>query len=409
MITRHFPYKKRFFLLIFVIILTIAIGLEAFFLFSLNQEKNIQGANISENKVIQYAKEAVAKCKSAPYPPTCYEREVPRLMSKISMEDAFRVTSKVEDFDKGYGYCHVLAHTLASREVRKNPDNWKNVVGRCPSGVCSNGCLHGALQERFRSDSLTSQQLEKYKQDFTEFCKRSSSWNPTGLEQGSCYHALGHLFMYATTANIKKSIQLCEFVTDNKQGKQYLHMCYDGIFMQLYQRLEPEDYALVEGKVPAKEEIDKFCGQFYGEAKNSCHTESWSLFWSGPMQPQEVVRFCGNSNYEEIDRCYRVLIYIVTSMYQLDENKIRAFCDGFDRKRGQECISTAASRFLEVDYKNIPRALQFCKTEDDKNIKEACFQELFSYSVYNYHKNSKEHTDLCNGLPEYWKKKCFAK
>src|SRR6185369_2960133 len=96
------------------------------------------------------ADRVIQKCKTANPRDVCYNIEIPRLMKFISMEDAFSVTRIVQDKDPQFLYCHVLGHELASIETKKDPSKWKEVIGRCPSGVCSNGCVHGAFQEKYK-------------------------------------------------------------------------------------------------------------------------------------------------------------------------------------------------------------------------------------------------------------------
>ena len=134
-------------LIIFLLIIVIALGFLNFFVYKLG---NISG-NISANSLDKYATGIVKKCSSASYKPTCYEKEVPMLMDSISMEEAFQVTRIIQDLDKSYQYCHVLGHELSARETAKDPGKWKDIIPRCPSGLCSNGCIHGAFQERFRA------------------------------------------------------------------------------------------------------------------------------------------------------------------------------------------------------------------------------------------------------------------
>ena len=46
----------------------------------------------------QYAQEILARCKSEKYRPGCYDREIPKLMDYISMEDAFKIASATNVF-----------------------------------------------------------------------------------------------------------------------------------------------------------------------------------------------------------------------------------------------------------------------------------------------------------------------
>ena len=357
----------------------------------------------------QYAQDIVATCRKTSYHPSCYDKEIPKLMDMISMEDAFKVTQMVQAQDQTYAFCHVLGHELSAREVQKDPSRWKDVVTRCPSGTCSNGCIHGGFQERFRKESLSPEEVEIIKPDLTELCQPRGNWHPTGLEQGSCYHALGHLTMYLTNADIKKSTVLCGQITVTKDGGDFSRVCYDGAFMQIFQPLEPEDFALIKGKVPAREEISLFCGQFRGEQKGACFTESWPLFKDEIVEPAGLVRFCGQQESAQRDRCFTSLAYILTVQFQFDTGKLKTFCDGLPEERQGICFSNVSSRFIETDYRNISRAVEFCASAKESGAKEQCLNDLVAYSTFNFRAGSSEFLQLCGSLPAPWSGRCLAK
>ncbi|MEK9194987.1 MAG: hypothetical protein AAB975_01310, partial [Patescibacteria group bacterium] len=62
-----------------------------------------------------YADAVVVTCASSDYRPGCYDKEIPKFMDVLSMEDVFKVTALVQQKDSGYWYCHVLGHNLSSR------------------------------------------------------------------------------------------------------------------------------------------------------------------------------------------------------------------------------------------------------------------------------------------------------
>jgi len=364
-------------------------------------------SRLSQEALQKYAEDILAKCKIEKYRAPCYDTEVPKLMDYISMEDAFIVTQKVQDKDPSYAFCHVLGHNLSAREVSKNPSKWKEVITRCPSGVCSNGCIHGGFQERFRSESLTLQQLEEVKPDLLDLCEPRGKWRPTGLEQGSCYHAVGHLLMYMTNADLVKSTNLCEEIAKKPNGADYSQVCFDGAFMQIFQPLEPEDFALTKGKQPTKEKVYSFCEEFSGQKRGSCMSESWPLFRREIMTPDGLVKFCSETSPEEIDRCYTSLFYVLPVQFQFDMEKMRTFCTGLPQKRKAQCFANIASRLIETDYRNIEKSVDLCKTAIGYDVGDACFQELLLYSTYNFRRGSEEFYHLCNALPENWGKLCL--
>lgn len=357
----------------------------------------------------QYADRVVAECAESRYRPGCYDKQIPKLMSEISMEDAFKVTRIVQSKDSAYPYCHVLAHELSAIEVIKDPSNWKDVVSRCPSGTCSNGCIHGGFQERFRSEKFTDEKIEAIKPELSVLCETRDNWKPTRLEQASCYHALGHLTMYLTDADIKESIALCDEFSVKPDGRNFQHLCYDGAFMQIFQPLEPEDFSLIKGKEVTRAALPSFCSQFKGEQFGSCKSESWPLFREDLKEPEGLVKFCSQTIPSEVNRCYNALIYVLSSQFGLNSEKITAYCSGLPKTRQGQCFANGASRMIEVDYSNIEKAINLCNTANKYDKTDTCLKELLMYSSYNYHVGSPEFYNVCAAFPEPWKAKCLEK
>ena len=354
-----------------------------------------------------YASKIVEICRTEAYRPACYDREIPKLTDKISMEQAFKVTSIVQKKDPSYTYCHVLGHELSAIEVKRDPENWKDVVSRCPSGLCSNGCIHGGFQERFRAETFTDQQIEDVLPDLKTICEDRPSWHPTGLEQGSCYHAVGHLTMYLTGADADKSIKLCDQAAKKSDGRDFVPVCYDGVFMQIFQPLEPEDFALVKGKEQTKDTVTSFCNRFEETPKSNCWNEAWPLFRDDILTPGGLVRHCSKLTGGHEDRCYNALFFVVTAQFNLDTKKMLSFCPGLPESRVGSCFGNAAARMIEVDYRNISKAVDFCAQAKSSDPEEGCYRELIKYSTFNFHTGSTQFYELCNSLPEAWKKQCL--
>ncbi len=387
-----------------VVILILVIGGALFF-----SRKSIRN-NESEMELNNYADQIIEACKSERYHPACYDREIPKLMDSISMEDTFKVTEIIQGKDSSYPFCHTLGHELSAREVRKDPSKWKDVLARVPSGVCSNGGIHGAFQERFRAESLPKDQIEKIKPELMDVCEKRPGFDPTGTEQGSCYHALGHLSMYVTEADVNYSLGLCDALA-KKSNHDFSQVCYDGVFMQIYQPLETEDTDLVKDIKVVKGDPEYFCKQFHGTRRGSCWSESWPLVYAQIMQPQGLMDHCGSNFLEkqaDKERCFLGLFYVVVAQMKFDPVKLNNFCSGLPEARSVQCFPDVASRMIETDYRNIPRAVSFCNGAD-KNNRGACFSQLINFSSYNFHKGSTQFLDLCNSLPEEWKNDCLSR
>lgn len=393
-----------------VVVILVIIGIELFLLVG----PQIKSPNDAHQSIEVLAGNIVNKCSSVGTWQSCYEEEVPKYMSapfNLSMEKAFELTKAVQHQDTKYEYCHVLGHKLSAVETKKDPDKWKDVITRCPSGVCSNGCIHGAFQERFRTESLPNATIEELNSELGDVCEPRGEWKPTGLEQGSCYHALGHLLMYITNADIHKSLQASDAVCKKADGRDYTQLCYDGAFMQIYQPLEAEDFALIKGKEVTKQQHESFCNQFDPQAKSSCWSEGWPLHFEEIKTPQGLVTFCTglSQSDEHINRCFDSLYYVITPQLQFSETKIVNFCNQMPPRYKQSCFANAATRMIETDWENVERSVAVCNDAHKLGFGQKCFDELVFFASYNFRPNSEEFVSLCNKLPGEWANRCLKK
>ncbi|MBI5613355.1 hypothetical protein HY947_00350 [Candidatus Gottesmanbacteria bacterium] len=356
------------------------------------------GRVISEDRI---AATVVAHCKTSGYKPACYDREIPKDTQSFSMEQSFGVTRRVQEIDTTYQYCHVLGHELAARETKKDPAKWKDVITRCPSGMCSNGCIHGAFQERFRTDTVPDDQLESIKSELLNVCEKRGSWMPTGMEQASCYHALGHLLMYITNARIEKALAFCDDLTTD-----FRSVCYDGSFMQIFQPLEPEDFALIKGKELTVESVTPFCLRFNGKMLGSCWSESWPLFREKFQIPEGLMSHCGFLPPDLQDRCFRALSYVMTVQMGFSEEKLEPYCSHLMPPFAARCFAMAASRFIETDWKNIDKALAWCKRVSSFDPDGECYLELSKTASFTVPRGSAEQKKICDGLPRNIQAEC---
>lgn len=393
---------KPDFRMYFVALLVIAaVGVVFMFLPNNKQSK-------SNGSFKALADEILQACKDAPYRPSCYDEKITKQTVGVSLADAFAITKIVQEKDQNYWYCHVLGHAISARETAKDLHKWKDVVAQCPSGMCSNGCIHGAFQERFRREAFDSPK-EAYAlvPELSEACEERVNWRPTGMEQATCYHALGHLAMYVTNADINISIDICKQVSIKDDGRDFTQVCFDGAFMQIFQPLEPEDFALVEGKNPGREGLYNFCKKFEGKAMSSCWSEGWPLFGEEIKTPRGLTRFCSTfPGSTEENRCYQGMFYVITAQFNFDEKKIVPFCGGMPDKHKAECFSQAASRLIETDYRLVEKSIDLCRVAGEAGVGVECYQSLINFSRFNFKQGSEEISEFCSRLPLEWKMSC---
>ncbi|MCE9541472.1 hypothetical protein K8R03_02835 [Candidatus Kaiserbacteria bacterium] len=340
----------------------------------------------------------------------CYEKSVPALMDKgLSMERAYAVTAIVQELDPTYHYCHVLAHLISAKETAKDPSKWKDIIARVPAGMCGNGALHGAFQERFRSTSLPNASVEEVRNLIAGACDPREGWSPTLIERSSCMHGMGHLLVYITDANISKSIALCEVLGKGKAPvADFVETCEEGVFMQIYQPLEPEDIGLVAKLTSASKDRVKFCSQYPGLAFETCIKESWPVEKEHIMTPEGFDAVCaplkGKDGY---DNCVRGLVFVVMGMKEYDAKSMLSLCSQLpDPSVRDICVSRTAVRFVETDWKNVPQAIAVCS--DSPPSADACWKELSGYAEQGMKPDSPQTKALCGGMPEKWRSTCLT-
>jgi hypothetical protein len=398
------------YLLFVVVFLSLAI---VFVIGFISQNKtDHKGAVLSQAQTAKYAAKILEKCKDIDYKPGCYDREIPKLMNEMSMEDAFRVTRAVKDQDQEYLYCHTLSHRLSEAETRRDPSKWKEVITRCPTAICNNGCLHGAIIERFKNEYLTEEQIEAARQDLKVICDPRENWDPSKVDVTMCYHGMGHLVMYMTKANISKSLDLCKSSTANKKsGPAYFDACIGGVIMQVFQAQEPEDVALVKDMRPRKEDVESFCRKNFTDYYNDCMTEAWALESSDVKTPEGVTDFCSFSNDSLVQKsCFASILTMITTNLLVNNNDLESFkefCLGLPKSRWGECFAIGASRIIQFDSSEAKKAISVCNAANEGGVEDECYNELLIYSTWSYKPGSKEFADYCNLLPGDFRTRCL--
>ena len=338
----------------------------------------------------------------------CYDDKIASLAEQIDLEKAFEITKEIELQDDNYKYCHVVAHKIAAAEVRKDPDNWKEVINRCPVNQCANGCIHGVFQEKYKVENLSSSQIDLIKSEFKNICAATAAWQPTSNEQSSCYHALGHLFVYMSNADIDKSINLCDEITPN--DNQMSRFCYEGAFMQVFQILEPEDIALVKNIKPTStHEAVSFCSDFKHNplAHASCINQSWPLSIKQLKQnPVYINEFCKDAEPDLKKLCTGPVISIMPIQFNFNQSKLLNYCQALPDNMHQDCINIVASRMITSDGVLREKAVNFCVHSPEK-YQEGCFITLISELKNEKILNSENKSQICRLFPEDFTYSCL--
>ena len=366
---------------------------------------------MNSRNLAKYAELVIEKCSSKRFRPACYDEEIPKLMDDVTMEQAFEVAKIVQERDAQYGYCHVLGHNLSAREASKDISKWTDVIRRCPPGICSNGCLHGAAQERFRGETLIDAQIEELKSEIVGVCDPRPDWHPTGLEEAECIHGLGHLSVYLTGANMKKSLDVCDSIAATSGGGDLKPLCYEGAFMQIFQPLEEEDIGLAKGKAPEERgKLRSYCESFGSkERAEACWREGWPLYRDEVSTPTGARDYCEQStSVPARDHCYNMIFWVKAQGLNYDEEGMSGFCDGIDGSVRGMCYGSMANAIIHGGWRNVTAAANFCSLAKDGDSRDECYGLIIKFATYNVAPDSEYFSKLCGNLPDPYKGRCFG-
>ena len=345
------------------------------------------------------AKKVVRDCAQAADRSACYETEVSALYPELPVVQVFDVVREIRREDPSYQFCHVLAHKIGERVVAEDPERWIDAIPLNPSdGLCSNGFIHGVVGGRFRAEVLDDATLQKLLPDFRRACEPRTGWSPSSLDQAICYHGLGHLYDFITNADLPKALDICTQTTT----EQYRRVCIEGVFMQIYQPLEPDDYLMIEQMPvkPTKDTVRQFCARFAGTPayEGACLRESWPLH-AGMTDGTGVESFCsGQPDAAEEIACYQSATAIIGRLSLGSPEKAASACEKLPHNRQDMCFGTAAQAVLEENRDDASKAIALCALAADP-VARSCMLSLAAQAVFIFGQNKNEMKKFCAALP----------
>ena len=233
--------------------------------------------------------------------------------------------------------------------------------------------------DRFKEEKLLPSQFDAFTKELNGLCEPRNNKLMSDHERFGCYHALGHLLMYATDADTNHSVDLCTRLTRFTNNPMMTSSCNDGVFMQIFQPLEPEDFALIKGKVPEKGSLFQYCGAFSQEAQTSCWSEGWPLYFKRIEDPKETVAYCLRLPREEQRAwCVSGMFSRMVTHFNLDETRIGHYCDQVPANLKGKCYGISASRMLDIDKRLLDRANRFCGGIKEESMRKECFINIES-------------------------------
>lgn len=342
------------------------------------------------------AQAIVERCEGEGDAAACYEREVPALYPEHTIQYLFDVIREVRTLDPSYQFCHVLAHKLGERVVAEDPAAWLDAIPLNPAdGMCSNGFIHGVVGGKFRSEVLDGATIESLIPDFARACEDRPSWKPSELDKAICYHGMGHLYDFITDADLDRALGLCARTV----GEEYQRVCIEGVFMQIYQPLEPDDFALIARMPvsPTKDTVRAFCASYEkDEFVGACLRESWPLFSEELLSGRGAQTFCsGQPSAAEDNKCYESVAAIVGRTSLGNPDKAITACRAFPTEQQEMCFASVAQATLEENRDATSEAIAVC----DQSGSQFCLRTLAGRAEFIYGVDIVHKQRFCDALP----------
>lgn len=358
------------------------------------------------------ADEIRGMCTSEESAEKCYEREVPKLYPTLSIPETFTVIREIRAKDPSYQFCHVLAHKLGEAIVAEDPANWLDAIAQNPSdNLCSNGFIHGVFVGRYRDDVLDEKRMQEALPELKIACEPHGKWDPSPLDQAICYHGMGHVFMFLTNADFRRALDACKRIGESPTGN-FLRVCREGVFMQIYQPLEPDDFALIEllPEKPSAENYRRMCKAYSQtpEEEGACLREAWPLVRESITDGSGVEKFCSaQPSATEADACYQTASAIVGRMSLGKQSQAVEACSKFPALRHVECFSTVAQTRLEEQQTNGEVAVALCEAAPSAVVRE-CLAILARRASFIFPPTSAERSRFCLLVPDDVRSLCMG-
>lgn len=350
------------------------------------------------------ADNVMAACAEDTNKESCYEKRISALYPAYALNDIFNVIRAVRAADPEYQFCHVLGHLLGEAVVAQDPSQWLDYFALNPTdGLCSNGFLHGIIGGKFRNSVLDAKTLDMLVPDLSGACEPRSNWSPTPLEETMCYHAMGHLYVMVTYADMHEALRMCERTAGDKGTGDYTDQCFAGVFMQIYQPLEDSDYALIDNLPvkPTAQNVRAFCAAYKkADYVGACLRESWPLFKDALLEGDGARAFCsGQPDKKNEDLCYLSVDAIIGRSSLAEPERIGDRCSHMPATRVAECVTMAARAVLEEDKQDAQKAIGVCQ-QGIPAVAYQCISGLINTAVFTLGYGTPELRAFCAALPE---------
>jgi hypothetical protein len=283
---------------------------------------------------LTYKDRAYVACLRTEFAPILRSTTIAQILAYI--EEATDYGSAIQT--NGAAICHEAGHVLAGELVRLGKSEVGEVIASCGSR-CGYGCIHGAMYAAASQDPARIATL-------ASLCQGSGRTSFSLVDQGNCYHGLGHFLTEYFSYNIDAAIVRCQEL-DSRVAEQ----CMAGAVMELF---APKDQQIAHTTFP--ENIERFCISLPNVAWGTCINLLASME-PGEQGVSEGVNECLSMHARLQHDCLLGKAERVYRQAQGNPHEILQLCTQ-DPRFAQTCVEGVLAVALNMDPSgNVARTL----------------------------------------------------
>jgi hypothetical protein len=245
-----------------------------------------------------------------------------------------------------FANCHGIAHEIGHEAYKKYKDFITAL--KYQDSVCSDGYLHGIIEQRF----FYAPDVSNILSDMKTIC------NGSGVSAGRCFHGIGHGIMYYTANDLKKSLTICDSLAGMPRGR-----CDEGVFMENFlsdQIIHPSTVDKNNPFYPCTIEASGF--------KPYCYFYAPIFFLSlNNNDYVAALKWCDTAEPAGIVSCIRGVGSLAMKYNINDPKYVESICDQVAKTaQAPSCIDGLVSYYLTF-YDHLSKASQMCLQLETKN------------------------------------------
>ncbi|HEV7423700.1 MAG TPA: hypothetical protein VGO21_00765 [Candidatus Paceibacterota bacterium] len=245
--------------------------------------------------------------------------------------------------------CHAMAHEIGHAGYKKYNDF--AVAMSYQDATCSDGYLHGVIEERFAGVTDIYGEMKKVCLNYTALA-------------GRCYHGVGHGIMFYTANDLPKALTICgTYAESMPRGR-----CYEGVFMENFisgTKAHPSSY--LDPKNPMYP-----CPSEPGVYKSYCYFYTPYYFLRlNNNDYTAAIKWCASAEPGYQNICVRGVGSIAMKFSIKDPKSVEKICNTAIGSIKAACIDGMVSYYLTFTG-NFNKVKKMCTTLELQN-QTACY------------------------------------